>query len=372
MGYSSEEKSNMVRLFYKHSSNGPRTQRQYRITYPEMPTPSVPTIRYVVRQFELRHSLERKKRTFTRNVEEDLNVLLFFEGKFLLLFLNRGKIISFMFLIEMPERSIPDAAIYFNKSCGKIHEILKMHNYHPFKFLPVQGLTENNIQQRLEFCLNISRRLHGNADFLNKIFFTDEATFTTSGMYNRKNKHFWSSTNPHKFQEVKTQGRSSVNVWCGLFAGKIFGPLIFRGSLTGVRYLHFLENDIEHLLEELPIYDYNSIIWQQDGAPAHNVLPVTNYLNNRYNLWIGRRGPIQWPANSPDLSPLDIFLWGYLKNRIYYNRTQNIQVLEDKIRHDIRILNRDHPNFIIDTINSKLRGNIQKCIRNGGGYIENQ
>lgn len=30
--------------------------------------------------------------------------------------------------------------------------------------------------------------------------------------------------------------------------------------------------------------------------------------------WIGRGGPVLWPPRSPDLTHLDFFLWGYLKN----------------------------------------------------------
>jgi len=33
--------------------------------------------------------------------------------------------------------------------------------------------------------------------------------------------------------------------------------------------------------------------------------------------WIGRRGAIKWPPRSPDLTPLDYFMWGYLKERVY-------------------------------------------------------
>lgn len=371
MGYSTEEKSDIIRLFYTHGRNAAEARRQYHIAYPERPTPSVSTLRYTVRQFELRHSLERKKRVFPRDIDEDLTILLFFEGIQVSLFKNKIIFVIFIF-IELPERSIPDAAIHFNKSLGKIHEILSFYKYRPYKFLPVQGLTEDNKQQRLEFCLDITRRLHADADILNKIIFTDEATFTTSGMYNRKNKHYWSTTNPHKIQEVKIQGRRSINVWCGLFANRIIGPVFFRGSLTGDRYLQLLNHEIEDLLETLPLHEYNGLIWQQDGAPAHNVMPVSNYLNNRYELWIGRRGHIHWPANSPDLAPCDIFLWGYLKNRVYNTRAQNIQDLEQRIRDEILILNTDHQNFIRDTITSKWQDNIHKCIRTRGGYIENQ
>lgn len=191
-------------------------------------------------------------------------------------------------------------------------------------------------------------------------------------MFNRKNKHYWATSNPHKIQPVKIQGRRSINVWCGIIENKVIGPIIYNGSLTGPRYLGFLENEIENFLEELPLNQHVTIIWQQDGAPAHNVAPVTRFLNEKYNTWIGRNGPIIWPANSPDLTVPDIFLWGYLKNTIYNNRPENIQVLEQRIREEILVLNRDYSESITNSINHKLLENIQKCITSQGGYVENQ
>lgn len=31
---------------------------------------------------------------------------------------------------------------------------------------------------------------------------------------------------------------------------------------------------------------------------------------------------MQWPPYSPNLSPCDFFLWGYLKNQVYKNRAE--------------------------------------------------
>ncbi|EZA48673.1 hypothetical protein X777_13179, partial [Ooceraea biroi] len=40
-------------------------------------------------------------------------------------------------------------------------------------------------------------------------------------------------------------------------------------------------------------------------------------LNESFpDRWIGRGGRISWPARSPDLMPLDFFLWGHLKNEV--------------------------------------------------------
>ena len=50
---------------------------------------------------------------------------------------------------------------------------------------------------------------------------------------------------------------------------------------------------------------------------------------------ISLRGDIGWPARSPDLNPCDFFLWGYLKSKVYSNRSQSIEKLKDAIRQEI-------------------------------------
>ncbi|KAJ4430736.1 hypothetical protein ANN_19327 [Periplaneta americana] len=34
------------------------------------------------------------------------------------------------------------------------------------------------------------------------------------------------------------------------------------------------------------------------------------------NRWIGRSGPVRWPARSRNLTPLDFFFWGAVKDRV--------------------------------------------------------
>ena len=41
---------------------------------------------------------------------------------------------------------------------------------------------------------------------------------------------------------------------------------------------------------------------------------------NLPNRWIGRRGPIEWPPRSPDLSTSDIFLWGTSRDSVHVRR----------------------------------------------------
>ncbi|GFU44569.1 hypothetical protein TNCV_1506781 [Trichonephila clavipes] len=57
---------------------------------------------------------------------------------------------------------------------------------------------------------------------------------------------------------------------------------------------------------------------------------------------ISRFGPVNWPPRSCDLTPLDYFLWGYVKSLVYADKPQTLAHLEDNIRRviaDIRPAN---------------------------------
>jgi len=67
------------------------------------------------------------------------------------------------------------------------------------------------------------------------------------------------------------------------------------------------------------------MFFQQDGAPAHNaIIAIRRHLDQIFpNRWIGTFGVILWPARSPDLTPLDLFLWGYLKTGLCRSTCQS-------------------------------------------------
>jgi hypothetical protein len=44
---------------------------------------------------------------------------------------------------------------------------------------------------------------------------------------------------------------------------------------------------------------------------------ATSYLNRTMVAWIGRGGMIAWPTRSPDLTPLDFLVWGYVKDKVF-------------------------------------------------------
>jgi len=132
-------------------------------------------------------------------------------------------------------------------------------------------------------------------------------------------------------------------------------------------YKNFLKNDLPILLENVPLHLRRNMIFQHDGAPTHTSRNVRRFLNRTYpNRWIGRNGPQYWPARSPDLTPVDFFLWGHLKNYIYQKPVLNREDLFNRIIEAVASIS---PDMIINTQQSLLK-RARLCIDANGTQFE--
>lgn len=239
--------------------------------------------------------------------------------------------------IEEPHTSTRTAAINHGISHFSVLKVLKQNHYHPYKVRLVQELSEDDFDRRVEFCETMMDRYVQEPNFLAKIVFSDEATFTLHGDVSRHNCRYWSDDNPHWMRESHTQKPEKVNVWAGIVGNHIVGPFIINGNLNGVTYELMLRETIIPALRAVLGRSYNTVWFQQDGAPPHYALQVRALLDREFrNRWIGRRGAIEWPPRSPDLNPLDFFLWGYLKQRVFLTKPANTEELIHRITEETR------------------------------------
>jgi len=49
------------------------------------------------------------------------------------------------------------------------------------------------------------------------------------------------------------------------------------------------------------------------------------------NRWIGRDGQTPWPPQLPDITPLDFFLWGHVKDKVFSTPVPDITNLKARI-----------------------------------------
>lgn len=216
-----------------------------------------------------------------------------------------------------------------NISKGTVHKILRNEHYKSFKFQNHQELLGDDAERRNIFCETMMDKINSGEILLNRILFTDEATFFIHGEVNSQNCRYWSRQNLHLYNATRTQQPQKVNVWAGLIGHQIVGPFFINGNLTGEMYLDLLQQRIIPAINNLNIGD----VWfQQDGAPPHYTQNVRHYLHQVFpQRWIGRGGEVEWPARSPDLAPNDFFLWGHLKNNVYNGDRLNIVELKNRI-----------------------------------------
>ena len=185
-----------------------------------------------------------------------------------------------------------------------------------YKLSIVQHLTNADKVVRKEFCMQMFQRIQDDGKFLDSVIFSDESTFHVSGRVNTHNCRIWGSENPRVSLE-HVRDSPKVNVFCALSKERVYGPFFFmETTITGIVYLDMLQ---EFLIPQLDEDDQEGRIhFQQDGAPPHYLGEVREYLNTRFpGRWIGRAAPIAWPPRSPDLTPLDFFLWGFVKDRVF-------------------------------------------------------
>ena len=107
--------------------------------------------------------------------------------------------------------------------------------------------------------------------------------------------------------------------------------------------------------------------FQQDGAPPHFHRNVRTYLDEKMqNKWIGRRGPVEYPPRSPDLTPMDFFLWGFLKDKIYSRKPTTIAEMRVAIEEECAQIPLE---MLLDVCKS-ISSRYEKCIEQNGNQFE--
>ncbi|GFW66205.1 uncharacterized protein TNCV_1711041 [Trichonephila clavipes] len=83
-------------------------------------------------------------------------------------------------------------------------------------------------------------------------------------------------------------------------------------------------------------HDVQELWFQRDGATCHTARATINLLKDTFgDRLISRFGPVNWSPRSCDLTPLDYFLWAYVKSLVYADTPQALDHLEDNIRRVI-------------------------------------
>ena len=133
------------------------------------------------------------------------------------------------------------------------------------------------------------------------------------------------------------QHQFSLNVWAGIIDKFLIGPFSLDGKRTDTKYVDLLSTRLHEILEEVPVDIRLRTRFMHDGAPPRFSRVARQFLNQHFaNKWIGRGGPIAWPARTLDLNPLDFHLWRYLKSIVYATSIENAEILRNRTEQGFR------------------------------------
>ena len=88
--------------------------------------------------------------------------------------------------------------------------------------------------------------------------------------------------------------------------------------------------------------------------------------------WIGRaekgdNHPLPWPPRSPDLTPCDFFLWGFVKDSVYVPPLpMSLKELRDRITHALQTITADMLHRVWDESDYR----VDVCRVSQGAHIE--
>ena len=82
--------------------------------------------------------------------------------------------------------------------------------------------------------------------------------------------------------------------------------------------------------------DIGNIWFQQEEATCHTAEATLDVLHPVFeDCIISRRADVVWPPRNCDLTPLDYYLWGVVKDKCYIDKPETIDALKDNIREAI-------------------------------------
>ena len=262
-------------------------------------------------------------------------------------------------MTNSPSKSLLRLSQEADISLGSAHNAVRKNlNLYPYKVTCYHELKDTDYEKRV-YCRWFGHVLDDNG-VLNRTFFSDEAWFHLSGYVNSQNSRHWSTVNPHQFIESSLHS-DKVGVWCAMSRRRIIGPIFFHHTINAERYW---DEVILPFMNELSRQERQHGYFQQDGAPPHTASVNLSRLKEAFPSRLISTGI--WPPRSPDLSPLDFYLWGTVKEKVFKRKPRNLEEIQQHISEIIQVITQEE----LASVFNNMKKRIELCIRENGGHFQ--
>lgn len=362
--YTPQQRAFLVREYDRNNRNVARVLERFREQYPHVRCPSRVTVyknvrKYTVNGTSCNLNKGRSGRRRTERCPENIQAV--------------------REALENQEDGAPRISARRNGlglTSATFNRITRLDlRFHPYQMIKRHQLLDNDYQRRINFCQWLRRQ---NRRFLENVVIGDEAGFALNATVNTHNvrEYHPRGEKPLDFDYQRSNDRHKLTVWVGLMGnGSIIGPFFFRQNLDGEGYLEMLNEQVIPALRRMRRFGPNRngrfrrLWWIQDGAPPHRRIIVSERLQQLFGERIvALNHAVEWPPRSPDLTPLDFFLWGYLKSKVYVTPPANLDDLEMRIRNEMDILRQDRT-MVRRAVNS-MTARAGLCVQRNGGHVE--
>lgn len=192
-------------------------------------------------------------------------------------------------------------------STNRVRQILKEEGMTTVRLTKGPKLTPKHIKQRMDF---VHMYEDWTVDDWKLVLWTDETRINRIG----SDGNIWAWKNPRNpnqkrlYDETVKHGGGSVFLWgCFSYYGPGFISRI-HGNMDASLYIEILDECVP-LTQEYYDIDPQTMKFQQDNDSKHTSKLAKEFFEaNDYDLII-------WPANSPDLNPIE-HLWHYVKQQL--------------------------------------------------------
>ena len=122
----------------------------------------------------------------------------------------------------------------------------------------------------------------------------------------------------------------------------------------------------EFLWPELEEMDVDDVYFKQDGATCHTSDETIGLLREKFpGRVISRNSDYNWQPRSCDLTPLDFFLGGHVKDKVYADVPQSIHEVKEKIS---AVLDEIEPQMCENVMENFIK-RVWSCKRSLGGHM---
>ena len=145
--------------------------------------------------------------------------------------------------------------------------------------------------------------------------------------------------------------------------GHVMPPHFFQECLrvNAAGYIKVLETVVKPWIDQ--VAQGRPYVLQQDSAPAHKAEVIQEWLAQNCHDHVTTN---MWPPSSPDLNPMDYYVWGVVEKDTNKHPHSNKESLKAAIVH---VMGNTQEEPLIRAC-SRFRSRIEAVIEAEGGFIE--